>query len=223
MADFLRPTLTLIIDRNLYRQVAGGKGNPLSLVEAAVSGGVDTVQLRVSKSDKDDLGLYAVAMRVRELTSGSALFVMTGDLELAEKCHADGVLLPERSYKPSEARGYLRGETRMVGAFVQSVNGASRAERGGADYVQVGPAFPDDPDTLGGTALVRKIKDAVHIPVIAFGGIMTAKQIADCIQAGADGVAVTEAITKASEPAVAAAGLRAAVEAAWQLVHGSTE
>ena len=220
MTDFLRPTLTLIIDRNLYRQTAGGKGNPLSLVEAAVSGGVDTIQLRVNRADKDDLGLFAVAMRVRELTQGSALFVMTSELELAERCHADGVLLPERSYKPSEARGYLRGNVRQVGAFVQSVNGASRAERGGADYVQVGPAFPESEEMLGGMILIRKIKDAVQIPVIAFGGIMTASQVGECIQAGADGIAVTEAITKAPDPAAAAASMKAALEAAWQSVHG---
>ena len=221
MTDFLRPTLTLIVDRNLYRP-AGGKGNPLSLVEAAVSGGVDTIQLRVGRADKDDLGLYAVAMRVRELTQGSALFVMTGDLELAERVHADGILLPERSYKPAEARGYLRGNIRLVGAFVQSVNGAGRAERGEADYVHVGPAFPESEEMLGGMILIRKIKDAVQIPVIAFGGILTGPQVAECIEAGADGIAVTEAITKAKDPAVAASTLRSALDSAWKSVHGSS-
>jgi thiamine-phosphate pyrophosphorylase len=181
---------------------------------------VDTVQLRVRRSEKDDLGLFAVAMRVREMTAGRARFIMTGDIELAEKCHADGVLLPERSYKPSEAREYLRGTIRLVGAFVQSVNGASRAERGGADYVQVGPAFPDSPeDKIGGLGLIRKIKDAVQISVIAFGGVATAEQVADAVQAGADGVAVTEAITKAADPMASAAALRAALDAAWRVAH----
>lgn len=219
MTDILRPSLTLITDRTLYRQPAEGSAHPLSLVEAAISGGVDTVQLRVRRHAKDDLGLYAVAMRVREMTAGKARFVMTGDLELAEKCHADGVLLPERSYKPADARGYLRGETRLVGVFVQSVNGASRAERGGADYVQVGPAFSDE-EGADGLGLLRKVKDAVQVQVVAFGGITTAAHVADCVKAGADGIAVTDAITKATDPASAAAALRGALDAVWHAVHG---
>lgn len=243
MTDFPRPSLTLVIDRNLYRPESHqtmlrepGRESPSSseqsyhsdvnlplsvepksLVDAAVSGGVDIVQLR-APSNPDDLGLFAVAMRVRELTAGRSLFVLTADLELAERCHADGLLLPETSYRPSDARGYLRGTVRLVGAFVQTVNGASRAERGGADYVQVGPAFKEDgSDNL---ALLRKVKDAVHIPVIGFGGIVTPEHAAECIRAGADGVAVTDAITGADEPPSAAALLRGAIDVAWKQTRG---
>jgi thiamine-phosphate pyrophosphorylase len=221
VTDFPRPSLTLVTDRNLYRQEAGGSANPLSLVETAIAGGVDIVQLRVPAAGTDDLGLYAVAMRVRELTAGKVHFVLTGDVELAEKCHADGILLPESSYKPSEARNYLRGGVRLVGAFVQSVHGASRAERGGADYVQVGPAFNDvaDSENTAGLRMVRKIKDAVHIPVIAFGGIQTSEHVADCVRAGADGIAVTEAITRADNPQAAAATLRSALDTAWESIR----
>lgn len=237
VTDFPRPSLTLVTDRRLYRPRQ--KADPLPIIEAAIAGGVGIVQLRARTDATDDLGLYAVALRLRELTEGKALFVVTGDLELAEKCRADGVLLPERSYKPAEARTFLRGEgsmplppdaekgiwltspgVRLVGAFARSVTGASRAERGGADYLQVGPAF--DSDAPGeGVALIRKVKDAVHIPVIAFGGIQTPEHIADCLRAGADGVAVTEAVTQAPYPQAAAAALRAALDAAWRVLHGS--
>ena len=222
MADIPRPSLTLITDRRLYRPQADKKADPLSLVEAAVAGGVNIVQLR-ARASQDDLGLFAVAMRLREMTAGQAQFVVTGDIELAEKCRADGVLLPERSYRPSEARAFLYGETRLVGAFVRGVPGAGRAERGGADYVQVGPAFdPDAPAGAGpddGLVLLRKVKDAVHIPVIAFGGIRTPAHVGDCIRAGADGVALTDAITRAADPQSAATALRAALDAAWRVLH----
>lgn len=234
VTDIPRPSLTLVTDRNLYRTEAGGAANPLSLIEAAITGGVDTVQLRIRNAETDDLGAFAVAMRLREMTADKVRFIMTGDIQLAEKCHADGLLLPERSYKPSEARQFLRGGSRLVGAFVQSVEGASRAERGGADYVHVGPAFSEEVDSTpeggaveryalpdnGGLTLIRKIKDAVHIPVIAFGGIAGVEQVEECVRAGADGVAVTDAITKADDPAAAASLLRAALHAAWQAVHG---
>ena len=186
-----------------------------------MAGGVNIVQLR-ARVQPDDLGLFAVAMRLREMTAGKAQFVVTGDLELAEKCHADGILLPERSYKPSEARAFLRqADGGLVGAFTRTVPGAGRAERGGADYVQVGPAF--DPRRArnddGGLVLLRKVKDAVHIPVIAFGGIRTPEQVGGCIRAGADGVALTDAITRAPDPQSAATALRAALDAAWSALH----
>lgn len=218
-----QPSLTLITDRVLYRPRPDKKGDFLSLVEAAIAGGVHIVQLRVRNATPDDLGLFAVAMRLRELTQGQALFVVTGDVELAEKCRADGILLPERSYKPSDARAFLRGEAiKAVGAFVHSVPGAGRAERGGADYVQVGPIFEQDKPAgdAEGLALMRKIKDAVQVPVIAFGGVQTPEKIADCLRAGADGVAVTDAITQAPDPHEAAVRLRVALDAAWRALHG---
>jgi thiamine-phosphate pyrophosphorylase len=216
-----QPSLTLVTGRALYRTRTEKGADPLSVVEAAVAGGVNIVQLRVHNASADDLGLYAVALRLREMTAGQAQFIVTGDLELAEKCHADGVLLTEHTYKPADARQFLRPSGHaLVGAFARSVTAAARAERGGADYVQIGPAF--DAEAPGdGLALMRKIKDAVHIPVVAFGGIQTPADVADCLRAGADGVAVTDAVTQAPDPESAAASLRAAMEAAWRALHGA--
>ncbi len=226
MIPLPHPSLTLVVSRTLYRPQPN-QDDPVSIVEAAIAGGVDIVQFRARSAGHDqgeiDLVLFAVAMRLREITDGKARFVVTGDLQLAEKCHADGVLLPERSYKPSEARTFLRaGSSASVGAFVRTVIGASRAERGGADYVQVGPIFDTAPETEAasptpddaGLVLLRKVKDAVHIPVIAFGGIRTAEQAAQCLRFGADGVAVTDAISDALDPQGAALALRSALESA---------
>lgn len=221
MTTLPQPSLTLVTGRALYRTPTDKKSAPLSLVEAAVAGGVNIVQLRVRSLAADDLGLYAVALRLREMTTGQARFIVTGDLELAEKCHADGVLLTERAYKPTDARSFLRpGGEATVGSFAHTVMGAARAERGGADYVQVGPAL--DANAPGeGLALLRKIKDAIQIPVVAFGGIQTPADVADCLRAGADGVAVTDAVTQAPDPQAAAASLRAALDAAWRALHGA--
>ena len=227
MTDLTQPSLTLVTDRNLYRQSSEGASGPISLVDAAIQGGVDIVQLRAVTGETDDLAIYAVSLHLREMTAGKALFVVTGDIELAEKCRADGLMLREHSYRPSDARSYLRGDNvQLVGAFARSVEEAARAERGGADYVQFGPVFTagESADSeIPGLALLRKIKDAVQIRVIGFGGIQTPEQAAACIAAGADGVAVTDAITGAADPADAAAQLRAALDAAWAQNHGSEE
>ena len=130
---------------------------------------------------------------------------------------------PHRAFLQALCRPRLpatRPARRLVGTFARTVTGAAAAERGGADYIQVGPAF--DADAPGeGLALLRKVKDAVQIPVVAFGGIQTPADVADCLRAGADGVAVTDAVTLAPDPQAAAAELRAAIEAAWRALHGA--
>jgi thiamine-phosphate pyrophosphorylase len=206
--ETLAPTLTLVVDRRLYRTFKDEE--PLSLVEAAIAGGVTQVQLRTShKDNQDDLGVFAIALRLREMTEGVVPFVVTGDLELAEKCHADGVLLTEKSYKPEAARKFLRGPQPMVGCYCQSVIAASRAERGGADYVQIGPIYTERAtDDEGDLGFIRKVKDAILLPVVAFGGISTRDRVAAVIKAGADGVAVTSAILAAQHPRIAAQELR---------------
>ena len=210
--DIHQPNLTLIVDRRLYRPRKDTE--PLSLVEAAIAGGITMVQLRVPPGEEGDLGLYAVALRLREMTEGRVPFVVTGDLELAERCYADGVLLAERSYQPNAARKFLRGKESLVGCYVQSVTGASRAERGGADYVQAGPAFHERSsmgDSPEGLALIRKVRDAVTLPVIAFGGITSTERAQAAIAAGAGGVAVTKAVLAAHDPQDAARTMRSAL------------
>ncbi len=206
------PNLTLVIDRRLYRPRKDSE--PLSLVDAAILGGASLVQLRVPTWDSGaDLALYAVALRLREMTAGRVPLVVTGDLELAERCHADGILLPERSYKPAAARSFLRSHEPFVGAYTHSVTGAARAERGGADYVQVGPVFTDraSEPSLQGIQLLRKVKDAIHLPVIAFGGVTGPEKAREAVRAGAAGVAVTHAILGAPDPERAAADIVEAI------------
>lgn len=215
--DFAKPNLTLVVDRRLYRPRKDRE--PVSLVEEAIAGGVTMVQMRVPSGEADgDLGIYAIALRLREITLDRVPFIITGDLDLAERCRADGVLLPgERTYKPSAARGFLRGKDGLVGCFVRTVAGASRAERGGADYIQVGPVFPERKGSPAGEVsedgmkLLRKVKDAVNLPVVAFGGISSSRRALDAMGSGADGIAVTHAILSAPDPQEAAASLRTAL------------
>ena len=190
---------------------------PLSLVDEAIEGGVTLVQLRLSGPDTaDGLDRYAIAQRLREITAGRVPFVVTNDLELAEKASADGVLLTgAQTYRPTAAREYLRGDQPLVGCYVSTVPLAARAERGGADYVQAGPIFAASEDNEivdEGLPLLRKIKDAIHLPLIAFGGIDTVELAALAVQNGADGIAVSHNLLTAPDPRAKAAALRAALE-----------
>ena len=80
----------------------------------------------------------------------------------------------------------------------------------GADYIGAGPVWAtpsktdaDEPIGLDGLAAIC---EAVSVPVVAIGGI-DASNAADCIAAGARGVAVIRAVSEAQ-------AVRAAVDAA---------
>ena len=79
---------------------------------------------------------------------------------------------------------------------------ALQAEAEGADYLGVGPVFATstkpDAGTAAGMDLIRRIKAAVSCPVVAIGGI-NEHNLPAVLEAGADGVAVISAVSRAAE------------------------
>jgi thiamine-phosphate pyrophosphorylase len=98
----------------------------------------------------------------------------------------------------------------LLGASAASVVEAREGEALGAAYIGAGPvwATPTKPDADPPIGLegLAEICRAVSLPVIAIGGV-NASNAADCIRAGAAGVAVVRAANDA-------AAVRAAVDAA---------
>ena len=133
-------------------------------------------------------------------------------IDVALAVGADGVQLGGRSLPVGVARE-LAGDL-SIGVSVHSVESAVRAEAEVADWITFGHVFPTSshPDTTprGVTALAQAVQ-AVHIPVIAIGGIGT-RQVGPVIQAGAAGIAVMSAILDAPDPAWATAKLRQAMQ-----------
>jgi thiazole tautomerase (transcriptional regulator TenI) len=81
------------------------------------------------------------------------------------------------------------------------------------NYLLVGTMFasashPDKPPE--GLALLRALREAVSLPLIAIGGI-TPERVGECIEAGAQGVAVISGIADAPDPRVAAQQYRKAL------------
>jgi thiamine-phosphate pyrophosphorylase len=81
----------------------------------------------------------------------------------------------------------------IIGVSTHNLEQARRAEAGGADYIGFGPMFTTTTKTTGhsprGLAMLREIKDAVGIPVVAIGGI-NEQNVVDVWQAGADSAAI---------------------------------
>jgi thiamine-phosphate pyrophosphorylase len=196
------PCLALVTDRH------AAQGRPLdTVVAAALDGGVNLVQLR--EKDLSARELWALAVRLRELTEGRALLLVNDRLDVALASGADGVHLAGHSLPAAVARAAL-GPGRLVGCSVHTAAEAEEAARGGADYLFVGTIYPSrsHPGQAGaGPRLIEDLRGTVDVPLVGIGGI-TARTARDVLMAGARGVAVISTIMAAPDPAVAAARLR---------------
>jgi len=188
----------------------------LDIVESAIDGGIGVVQLR--EKDRTVRERYEMGRTLRKLTREAGVtFVVNDRVDLAAVLDADGVHLGDDDL-PVRAARRLLGEDAVIGRSVSTVEAAKTAEAAGADYLGVGAVYQssskDDiaEETHGiGPKRVRAIADAVDIPVVGIGGV-TADNAAEVAAAGADGVAVITAITRADNPAAATAALVEAVE-----------
>jgi len=186
------------------------------IVGDAIDGGVGVVQLR--EKDRTARERYELGRDLRELTREAGVtFVVNDRVDLAQALDADGVHLGDDDLPVSVARDLL-GDDALIGRSVSTVEDAEAAEAAGADYLGVGAVFPtgskddiDDEEYAVGTDRVAAIAEAVDIPFVGIGGI-TAENAAEVVQAGADGVAVITAITRADDPEAATAALADAVE-----------
>jgi thiamine-phosphate diphosphorylase len=208
---FSRPALMLVTDRKrVGARPRDGEEVLDDVVREAVLGGVDIVQLR--EKDLSTSELIALGLHVRDAIAGRALFFVNGDLEAARALRADGIHLPANAPSVSAARDAL-GDHVLVSVAAHNIDDARRTERDGADFVVLGAVFEtaSHPDTTPlGIDAVRDVCAALHIPVIAIGGI-TPDNARSCIDADAAGVAVISAIMDAPDPRVAAANIRAVI------------
>lgn len=193
------PRLYLVTDRCSTRGRA-----LLDVVEGALRGGVDGVQLR--EKDLPAREQYELACALTSLCARyGALLLVNDRVDVAMAAKADGVHLPVRSFLAHEARQLL-GAQAIVGASCHTLAEALRAVKGGADFLVCGPVFPTPskpnavPLDLQGFA---DIASAVSVPVLAIGGV-TAENLLALREAGAYGAAVVRAILEAPDPSTAA-------------------
>jgi thiamine-phosphate pyrophosphorylase len=176
----------------------------LDTARVAAAGGASVIQWRLK-----DVPTLEVVERGRSTRSLCArhgvVFVVNDDVEAALMLGADGVHLGR-----SDAGAERVKEHGLLLGLSASTVAEAHAAAGPADYVGAGPvwATPSKPDADPPIGLegLRELCAAVEVPVVAIGGI-DASNAAECIRAGAAGVAVIRAARDA-------AALRAALDAA---------
>jgi len=192
------------------------------IVREAVAGGVTVVQLREKGASSREMLRQARALRDLLAPRGVPLIV-NDRCDVALAAGADGVHVGQGDL-PCVLVRELAGPDLVIGVSVSTVEEAVQAERDGADYLGVSPVFetPTKTDTPPAVGLdgLRRIREAVRLPLVAIGGIH-AGNAAAVIRAGADGIAVVSAIMAAPDPRAAARAL--AIEVAQARTAGMVD
>jgi thiamine-phosphate pyrophosphorylase len=181
--------------------------DPAALLDAALRGGVDVVQLRDKELADDELARAAEPFR-RACDTHGALFVLNDRPDLVDRCNADGVHVGQRDAPLAAARRAV-GDERIVGLSADTAADL----RGDPDYFGVGAIYATptkEESPAGGLALVRAARDTLRVPWFAIGGV-DENNVDDLNAAGAAGIAVVRAIRDADDPEAAARKLRAAL------------
>jgi thiamine-phosphate pyrophosphorylase len=181
----------------------------------AVEGGADVVQLRDKTLPSSDL--LAAAREMRAVThAADALFIVNDRLDIAIAAGADGVHLGQGDLPAAEARTIVPPDF-ILGVSVGNAAEASLAVADGADYVALSPTFATgskaDAGPGRGLDMLRTVRSAVSVPLLAIGGIGPAN-VGEVIRAGADGVAVISAVVAQEDAAGAARQMKSLIAAA---------
>ena len=203
------PVLCLVVSKADAKD-----GDIVELVKNAVAGGVDLVQLR--DHDLPAGELVEIARKLKNAIAGKGKLVINDRADVAQAVEGVGLHIPETGLGTRDAK-HILSRYEIVGRSVHSVDAGRTASAEGAEYVTVGTIFKSASHPDGkpvGTGIITELTKDSSFPVLAIGGI-TVDNVGEVIKAGAAGVAVVSAITKAEDPKAAAAALNKALADAW--------
>src|SRR6201987_2669439 len=215
-----RPIVCYVTDR----KALSGEKTPSALLDkirAAAAAGVDWVQVREKDlSARELLALVREAVALGSDRPGSMQMIVNDRLDVALAAGSAGVHLGHASVPARDVVRWCRAGNApadfLVGVSCHSLEGAQKAEHAGASYTYFGPIY-ETPSKIPfgkphGVEEVAQVAKAVRVPVIAIGGV-NESNAAECIRAGAAGLAAIRMIQDAAD----ANALKKAIHA----IHGS--
>lgn len=179
------------------------------VVFEALRGGVTIFQLR----EKGEGSLQGknerleLALQMKELCGSFHVpFIVNDDVELALNSNADGLHIGQDDTDPEEARRKI-GKNKILGVSAYTYQEAREASKY-ADYLGVGPMYDtkskaDAKKAVGPERIKQMREKNINTPIVAIGGIRPA-HLPEILKAGADGVSIISAITRADNPEDAA-------------------
>jgi thiamine-phosphate pyrophosphorylase len=189
----------MIIPKLHYISQGNSPEAHLENIQKACSAGAELVQLRLKNiSEKKCLKLAAAA---REITSHFQTRLIVNDhYKIAKEVKADGVHLGKTDSCPTIARKHLY-TWQMIGGTANTLQDCETLISKEVDYISLGPfRFTTSKDNLspvlglnGYTLIMEALK--TETPIIGVGGITTA-DVADILETGISGIAVSGEITR---------------------------
>ena len=161
-------------------------------------------QLRVKDTDEHELARLAEPLQ-RICADADVAFIVNDSIALAKRLGADGVHLGQSDGDIADARAQLGPGAQIGRTCHDSRHLAMEAGEAGADYVAFGAFYPTTtkpshyrPDP----SLLTWWSALFEIPCVAIGGI-TPDNARPLVEAGADFLAVCQAVWRSEDPAAA--------------------
>ncbi|MBN8208269.1 thiamine phosphate synthase [Bacillus sp. NTK071] len=172
----------------------------VEVMEEAIQGGADIIQLRDKKNSKRIV--LDKARRLRELTREYDIsFIVNDHIDIALAVDADGIHLGQDDMPLNIAREIV-GKDKIIGISTHRIEEARDAERGGADYIGAGPIFSTksksdvvDPVT---TSYLKEVVSEISIPFVAIGGIKL-HNVDEVVNAGANRICVISEVVGSAD------------------------
>jgi thiamine-phosphate diphosphorylase len=173
--------------------------HPVELAAMMLEAGARLFQLRLKEVCGRDF--LKAAREIAALCQRAGAMLLVNDrIDVAMLAGAAGVHLGQTDI-PLRAARKLMGPDRIIGISTASVDQAIAAEAGGADYIGFGPMYPGGAKQIltgKGLAMLREVRAAVGIPIVAIGGI-TEEKVPELLAAGADAVAIISDVVYAPD------------------------
>ena len=176
-------------------------------LKAALQPGLATAfQLRVKDTDEHALARLAEPLQ-RVCADGQVAFIVNDSIALAKRIGADGVHLGQSDGDIREARAILGPSAQIGRTCHDSRHLAMEAGEAGADYVAFGAFHPTTTKPSNyrpEPSILTWWSTLFEIPCVAIGGI-TPDNAKPLVDAGADFLAVCQAVWGKDDPAAAVA------------------
>ena len=205
-AEFPPPERTDACKLYLISPQDVGGGFPERLRAATASESVAAFQLRVKDVVEHDLARFAEPLQ-RICADNGVAFIVNDSVSLAKRLGADGVHLGQKDGNVRDARAVLGSAAQIGVTCHDSRHLAMDAGEAGADYVAFGAFYPTSTkpsDYRPHSAILSWWSTIFEIPCVAIGGI-TPGNGRPLVEAGADFLAVCQAVWGADDPAAAVA------------------